>query len=113
MVLVLAFEIPFVTFFEPYINFDHSKKPYIVVIAVAVTMFLVDILISFNTAYYVQGKLEYDRKKIAWNYIYTGLLLDIVPICALSVQFFWAETIFYYISPFFYLKLYEVFKFQE
>ena len=54
-----------------------------------------------------------DRKKIALYYISTGLVLDIIPIMAISVQFFSNQILFYFAIPFFLPKLYELFKFND
>jgi hypothetical protein len=40
-----------------------------VMVSTSISIFLFDMLISLNTGYYVQGKLEIDRRKIAKNYI--------------------------------------------
>lgn len=50
-------------------------------------IFIVVIMVRFNTAYYYSGVLIETRKKIAKNYIKNGLLSDLVSIIPLIFNF--------------------------
>lgn len=41
-------------------------------------LFLTDILISFNTAIYINGELNFSRKSIALNYLKLWFWLDLI-----------------------------------
>ena len=37
-----------------------------------------DIVLRFNTAYYEDGEIIKDRKKIVYNYLFNNFLLDLI-----------------------------------
>jgi potassium voltage-gated channel Eag-related subfamily H protein 1/potassium voltage-gated channel Eag-related subfamily H protein 5 len=113
LVLFFLFEIPFLTFFE--VSNEPNSHIFWVLVA-AMVIYTLDMLISLNTAVYIQGNcyvqflgiLESDRKRIASHYLRNGFLVDIIPIIILGLQFFNRMT--YYVGLLFYLKIYEILK---
>mgnify|MGYP001810300976 CR=1 FL=1 len=64
----------------------------------------IDLLIEFCTAYYEQGNIIMDSKKIALNYYYNYLLFDLIAYVTFTVRCFSYTNKFRMIYTFFYFK---------
>ncbi len=83
-ILYFFFTIPLEVCFD--VKFNHEAVYYFQYIAGY--FFLGDILINFNTAVYLKGKLIKTRHKIVKNYIKTNFLKDIISILSIFMQIY-------------------------
>ena len=56
-------------------------------------IFLLDIFMNFNTAYYNKGELIYDRRKIVQNYIKKYFLSDILSLLYIFLKIFHSHSL--------------------
>ncbi|CAD8204999.1 unnamed protein product [Paramecium pentaurelia] len=116
LVILFFFQIPFIFAYQPLIQKNKSiDYQFYETFALnfAIAIFVIDIALTFNIAYYKQGYLVSGRKQIAINYIKTYLILDLIPLfCLIEFRIFLHQKnqqfgieIFLFI-----LKIYEVFK---
>ncbi|CAD8109610.1 unnamed protein product [Paramecium primaurelia] len=118
LVIIFFFQIPFVFAYQPLIleNKSIEYQNYQIfetyTLNLGLVIFIIDIALTFNIAYYKQGYLVSGRKQIALNYLRTYLILDLIPLCCL-IEY---RTFLHYNRYFgfeiflFILKIYEVFK---
>ncbi|CAK91106.1 unnamed protein product (macronuclear) [Paramecium tetraurelia] len=115
MVMIFFFQIPFVFAYQPLIK-EKQSEDYLnfemYVLNLAIAIFIVDIALSFNIAFYKQGYLVSGRKQIALNYLKTYLFLDLIPLfCLIEYRIFLLSDTQFGIEIFCFLfKIYEVFK---
>lgn len=111
-VLYNVLEIPFVIFFPVEIEGTGQGAQIVgYMTAISIYLFLLDIIVTFNTGFYVEGELEKRRLVIALRFLRSEFILDVVPILTLIFHYFWRHHYWEYFGFLFYLKLYEVFKF--
>ncbi|CAD8202513.1 unnamed protein product [Paramecium pentaurelia] len=86
LVLCFFFQIPFMLAYQPLIDEKyafHYKCYEEVSLYIGISIFVVDIIGTFNTAFYKQGQLISGRKQIAFNYFKSYFFLDLIPLLCL------------------------------
>ncbi|CAK63765.1 unnamed protein product (macronuclear) [Paramecium tetraurelia] len=115
LVVLFFFQIPFIFAYQPLIQ-ENKSNDYqdfeTFALNIAICIFIIDIALTFNIAFYKQGYLVSGRKLIAVNYIKTYFFLDLIPLCCLIEYriFLHKDTQFGITIFLFILKIYEVFK---
>ncbi|CAD8122719.1 unnamed protein product [Paramecium sonneborni] len=86
LVVIFFFQIPFMLAYQPLIDERlayHFKFHAELSLYIGISIFVLDIIGSFNIAFYKQGQLINGRKQIAINYLKTYFLLDLIPLLCL------------------------------
>ncbi|CAD8113120.1 unnamed protein product [Paramecium primaurelia] len=85
-VVCFFFQIPFMLAYQPLIDEKeayHYQYYEEFSLYVGISIFMMDIILTFNIAFYKQGQLISNRKQIAINYIKTYFFLDLIPLICL------------------------------
>ncbi|CAK66420.1 unnamed protein product (macronuclear) [Paramecium tetraurelia] len=112
-VVLFFFQIPFMLAYQPLIDEKKASRYQFYEefsLYVGITIFMLDILLSFNIAFYKKGQLISHRKQIAFNYLKSYFSLDLIPLlCLIWYRFLlFDEKKLGFEQFLFILKLYEV-----